>query len=146
MGNMLLQGISRLALAVPSEGGLLQTGLPYRVLYLGSGKGSGKSGVRSCRGARRGWWSRESVDAGPCAHHQGVRCRSPRRHAEGKGRSPGAHASGIRGGTDDGVLHCGILGAPRAYTQLVPRDCTWLQKRVGLLGRVRLVLVIHTAS
>ena len=139
---LLCQGIGRIALVLPSEGGLPQTGLPYHVLRLGSDKGGGESGVGSHRGARRGWWSRERVDASPCTHHQGARCRSPRRHAEGQGRSPGAHdqaASGIRGGVDDGVLHYSVLRAPYACTQLPPCDRVLLQGRATsgrLQGRV----------
>ena len=46
VGDLLGQGIGRVALALPSEGGLPQTGLPRLVL----GPGSGESVVEGERG------------------------------------------------------------------------------------------------
>ena len=52
VGNLLGQGISCIALALPSECGLPQTGLPHHVLCPSSDKGGGKGRVGSRRGER----------------------------------------------------------------------------------------------
>jgi len=60
VGDLLGQGTVRVALALLSEGGLLQTGLPRLVLGPGSGESVGE-------GEREGWRGRKRVGAGPCA-------------------------------------------------------------------------------
>jgi len=134
VGNLLGQGISCIALALPSECGLPQTGLSRHELRPSSNKGGGEGGVGSRRIERWGWWSGERVGAGPCTHHPVG--WSPRRHAEGEGRSHGAHdqiVGGARGRVDDSVgvccIHC--LGAPCAYARLAFRARAWLQRRVA---------------
>ena len=131
--NLLGQCISCVALR--SECGLPQTGLPRHILRPSSDKGGVEGGVGSRCGERWGW-SGERVGAGPRAHHPGG--RSPRRHAEGEGRSHSAQdqvAGGIRGRVDDGVgVHCihgCIVGAPCACARLALRACAGLQGRAA---------------